>query len=42
MAYGEGGLKFSDLFGPGLFLMILGCLLISITGPAVLKMAGIP
>lgn len=42
MAYGEGGLKFSDLFGPGLFLMLLGCLIISFTGPAVLKMAGIP
>lgn len=42
MAYGEGGLKFSDLFGPGLFLMLLGCLIISLTGPAVLKMAGIP
>lgn len=42
MAYGEGGLKFSDLFGPGLFLMILGCLVVSLTGPAVLRMAGIP
>lgn len=41
MAFGQGGLRFSDLFWPGLVLMIAGCLLISLTGRPVLKMAGI-
>lgn len=42
MAYGEGGLKFNDLFVPGIFLMILGCLLVSLTGQSVLNFVGIP
>ena len=42
MIYGEGGITFSDLAVPGLMLMILGCLLVSTTGPSVLKMVGIP
>jgi di/tricarboxylate transporter len=42
MVYGEGGLKFNDLFVPGIFLMILGCLLISLTGQTVLDFIGIP
>ncbi|HEY0656989.1 MAG TPA: DASS family sodium-coupled anion symporter [Pyrinomonadaceae bacterium] len=42
MVYGEGGLKFNDLFLPGIFLMILGCLIISLTGQAVLNFVGIP
>ncbi len=42
MVYGEGGLTFSDLAVPGLILMILGCVLVSTTGPLVLKLAGIP
>ena len=42
MVYGEGGLKFNDLFLPGIFLMITGCLLISLTGQAVLNFIGIP
>ena len=42
MIYGEGGITFSDLAIPGLILMILGCVLVSTTGPLVLKMVGIP
>jgi sodium-dependent dicarboxylate transporter 2/3/5 len=42
MVYGEGGIRLADLVIPGLVLMILGCLLISATGPAVLALAGIP
>ena len=42
MVYGEGGLKFNDLFLPGILLMILGCLLISLTGQTVLNFVGIP
>jgi sodium-dependent dicarboxylate transporter 2/3/5 len=41
MVYGEG-VKSSDLLMPGLILMILGCLLISLTGPTVLRLVGIP
>lgn len=36
------GITFSDLAVPGLILMILGCVLVSTTGPLVLKMVGIP
>lgn len=42
MAYGEGGLHTSDLLVPGLVIMIVGCVLVSVTGPAVLRLAGIP
>jgi sodium-dependent dicarboxylate transporter 2/3/5 len=42
MVYGEGGLKFNDLFLPGIILMIVGCLLISLTGQSVLNFVGIP
>ncbi len=42
MVYGEGGIKSSDLLVPGLVLMILGCLLLSLTGPFVLHSVGIP
>ncbi|HWN12130.1 MAG TPA: DASS family sodium-coupled anion symporter [Pyrinomonadaceae bacterium] len=42
MIYGEGGITFSDLAVPGLILMILGCILVSTTGPSVLRMVGIP
>jgi sodium-dependent dicarboxylate transporter 2/3/5 len=42
MVYGEGGVKFNDLFLPGILLMILGCVLISLTGQAVLNFVGIP
>jgi sodium-dependent dicarboxylate transporter 2/3/5 len=42
MIYGEGGVTFADLAVPGLILMILGCILVSTTGPLVLNLAGIP
>jgi sodium-dependent dicarboxylate transporter 2/3/5 len=42
MVYGEGGIRSSDLLVPGLILMILGCLLLSLTGPFVLRLVGIP
>ena len=42
MIYGEGGITFSDLAVPGLILMLLGCILVSTTGPLVLSLAGIP
>lgn len=41
MAYGEGGVRFSDLFLPGIIIMILGCLIISLTGRWVLNLTGI-
>ncbi|MDX6269072.1 MAG: hypothetical protein QOD28_295 [Acidobacteriota bacterium] len=37
MVYGEGGTKSSDLLLPGLMLMILGWLLVGLTGPYVLN-----
>ncbi len=42
MAFGEGGVKFGDLFWPGLLLMIIGCLIVSLTGRTVLNFVGIP
>jgi solute carrier family 13 (sodium-dependent dicarboxylate transporter), member 2/3/5 len=42
MVYGEGGVKTSDLLAPGLVLMIAGCILVSLTGPWMLKLVGIP
>jgi solute carrier family 13 (sodium-dependent dicarboxylate transporter), member 2/3/5 len=42
MVYGEGGIQSSDFLVPGLTLMVLGCLLLSATGPAVLRLVGIP
>jgi sodium-dependent dicarboxylate transporter 2/3/5 len=41
MVYGEGGIKSSDLFSPGLVLMLLGCLLVALTGPFVLRLIGV-
>lgn len=35
-------MKPSDLLMPGLILMILGTLLVSLTGPPVLRFLGIP
>jgi sodium-dependent dicarboxylate transporter 2/3/5 len=35
MVYGEGGVRSSDLLSPGLVLMVLGCLLVALTGPYV-------
>lgn len=42
MAFGEGGVKSGDLLRPGLILMIVGCLLVSLTGRSVLNFVGIP
>lgn len=42
MAYGEGGLRQSDLFVPGFVIMLLGCAVVSVTGRAVLNLAGVP
>jgi solute carrier family 13 (sodium-dependent dicarboxylate transporter), member 2/3/5 len=41
MVYGEGGVRSSDLLSPGLVLMILGCLLVALTGPFVLRFIGV-
>jgi sodium-dependent dicarboxylate transporter 2/3/5 len=41
MVFGQGGLRFSDLFWPGVVLMLGGCVLVSATGPMVLRWAGI-
>jgi solute carrier family 13 (sodium-dependent dicarboxylate transporter), member 2/3/5 len=41
MVYGEGGLKAMDIFLPGTIIMILGCLLITLTGPYVLNILNI-
>jgi len=37
-----GGLRSTDLLGPGLLLMIGGCVLVAFTGPWVLRLVGIP
>lgn len=42
MVYGKGGVKFKDLFLPGIILMLLGCLIISLTGRTILNLVGIP
>lgn len=41
MVYGEGGVRPSDLLLPGLVLMILGCLVVGLTGPYVLNLVGV-
>lgn len=42
MVYGEGGVKFLDLFLPGVILMLLGCLLVSLSGQIILNFVNIP
>lgn len=42
MVYSKGGLRPAELLAPGLVLMVLGCLLISFTGPFILRLLGIP
>ncbi|MEO7361493.1 MAG: SLC13 family permease, partial [Gemmatimonadaceae bacterium] len=37
-----GGLRTGDLLGPGLILMIAGCVLVAFTGPFVLALVGVP
>lgn len=41
IAYGEGGLRTRDLLIPGMIIMLGGCILVAITGPAVLAWLGI-
>jgi sodium-dependent dicarboxylate transporter 2/3/5 len=41
MVFGEGGVRFRDLFVPGIIIMLMGCLVISITGRAVLDWTGL-
>lgn len=42
MVYGEGGLQSRDLLVPGMIIMVLGCVVITLTGPFVLGLLGIP
>jgi sodium-dependent dicarboxylate transporter 2/3/5 len=42
MVAGEGGVDAGDLLRVGVPLMVLGCLLVSLTGPAVLRLFGLP
>ena len=42
IAYGRGGLSGRDLAVPGIVLMIVGCLVVALTGPTVLRWVGIP
>jgi sodium-dependent dicarboxylate transporter 2/3/5 len=42
MAYGQGGLHTRDFFVPGIILMLVGCALVALTGPWVLRTLGIP
>ena len=41
LAYGQGGLRVRDLFIPGVILMVIGIVLVSVTGPLVLGLFGI-
>ena len=41
MVFGEGGVRFNDLFLPGINLMIVGCLMVSLTGRFILNLVGI-
>ena len=42
MVHAEGGVRSTDLLVPGLVLMVLGVLLVSVTGPVILGLMGIP
>ena len=42
MVYGKGGLSGRDFFVPGIILMVIGCAVLAVAGPAVLRLAGIP
>ena len=42
MVFGEGGIRTSDLLWPGLLLMLVGCLIVSLTGRFVLNLVGVP
>jgi sodium-dependent dicarboxylate transporter 2/3/5 len=42
IVYGEGGLRTRDFALPGMVLMVVGCLLLALTGRTVLKWVGVP
>jgi sodium-dependent dicarboxylate transporter 2/3/5 len=42
MVYGKGGVRGGDFLLPGLLLMFSGCLIVSLTGPFVLNLLGVP
>jgi sodium-dependent dicarboxylate transporter 2/3/5 len=42
MVAGEGGVDSSDLLRVGLPLMVLGCLVVTLTGPWILRLFGLP
>ena len=42
MAYSEGGLGAIDLLAIGLPIMIVGCVVVTLTGSAVLSLFGLP
>ena len=42
MAFGQGGVRFGDMFWPGIFLMIIGCAIVGLTGRQVMSFVGIP
>jgi len=42
MVYGEGGLEAVDVLVVGLPIMILGCIVVTLTGTRVLNVLGIP
>jgi sodium-dependent dicarboxylate transporter 2/3/5 len=42
MSYGQGGLHARDFAVPGMILMMFGCILLALTGPAVLRFMGVP
>jgi sodium-dependent dicarboxylate transporter 2/3/5 len=42
MVYGKGGLSGRDFFVPGIVMMVLGCAVLTVAGPTVLRWVGIP
>jgi len=42
LAYGQGHIRPRQLFIPGLLLMLIGCGLLTVLGPSLMKLVGIP
>jgi hypothetical protein len=42
MAYGEGVLTHAELVVTGLTIMLLGCVLLALTGDTMLRFLGVP
>jgi sodium-dependent dicarboxylate transporter 2/3/5 len=38
LVYGEGGIRMQDLFWPGIIIMVVGCLLLSVFGPIIFNL----